>query len=144
MDPRTFKACPISFNLGPSERNCGAVPRTSVDGRVLWGKMPTVFAAAPLNGANPGLATTMQPVAIIGVILAVSWVWCRRFPLPIRGSVLAVGIFLAIPYAFDYDLAILALPFAWLGWEAYAHESKFQEVLLFYAAAHHQNVSYST
>ena len=28
MDPMTFKACIIPFNLGPSERNRGAVPRT--------------------------------------------------------------------------------------------------------------------
>ncbi len=96
----------------------------------LWGKMPTVFAASRLNGASPGLATTMQAVAIGGIILAVGWVWFRRAPLPIRGSVLAAGIFLATPYAFDYDLAILALPFIWLGWEAYTHGSKFQEAFL--------------
>lgn len=101
----------------------------------LWGKMPTVFAAARLEGASQELAAAIQAVAIIGVILAVGWVWCRRSPLPIRGSVLAVGIFLATPYAFDYDLTILALPFAWLGWEAYAHDSKFQEVFLWLAWA---------
>ena len=38
MDPRTFKACTISFDLGPNERDCGAVPRTSVDGRKLFAK----------------------------------------------------------------------------------------------------------
>lgn len=99
----------------------------------LWGKMPTVFAAARLEGASLGLATTMQTVAIIGGILVVGWVWSRRVPLAIRGSVLAVAIFLATPFAFDYDLAILALPFAWLGWEAYTQESKFQEVFLLLA-----------
>jgi hypothetical protein len=36
MTPRIFKACAVSFNLDPSERNRGAVPRTGVDGRRLF------------------------------------------------------------------------------------------------------------
>jgi alpha-1,2-mannosyltransferase len=96
----------------------------------LWGKMPTVFAAARLGGASQKLAAALQAISTIGIILVISWIWFRRAPLPIRGSVLAVGIFLATPFAFDYDLTILALPFAWLGWDAYTHELKFQETLL--------------
>ncbi len=99
----------------------------------FWGKMPTVFAAARLWGASQELAAAIQAVATIGGILVVGWVWLRRLPLPIRGSVLAVGIFLTTPYAFDYDLVILALPFSWLGWQAYDQDSKFQEVFLLLA-----------
>ncbi|MFI5329809.1 MAG: glycosyltransferase family 87 protein [Desulfobaccales bacterium] len=99
----------------------------------FWGKMPTVFAAARLWGASQELAAAIQAVATLGGILVVGWVWFRRLPLPIRGSVLAVGIFLTTPYAFDYDLAILALPFAWLGWQAYDQDSKFQQVFLLLA-----------
>jgi hypothetical protein len=99
----------------------------------LWSKVPTVFAAMRHQGATWELAATLQAVAIIVAILAVGWVWFRRAPLPVRGSVLVVGICLAAPHAFDYDLTILALPFAWLGWEAYSQESKFQEVLLLLA-----------
>ncbi len=99
----------------------------------LWGKMPTVFAAARLLGSSWELAGVLQVIAIIGVILALGWVWFWRYPLPIRGSVLAVGILLATPHAFDYDLTILALPFAWLGWEAYTHEAEFQELTLLFA-----------
>jgi len=99
----------------------------------FWRVAPTVFAAARLLGASWELGAGLQAVAIIGAILAVGWVWFRRTPLPVRGSVLVVGIFLATPHAFDYDLAILALPFAWLGWEAYSHDSKIQEVFLLLA-----------
>ena len=35
--------------------------------------------------------------------------------------------------ALHYDLTILALPFAWLGWEAYTHEAEFQELTLLFA-----------
>ena len=99
----------------------------------LWHKVPTVFAAMRHQGATWELAATLQAVAIIVATLAVGWVWFRRAPLPIRGSVLVVGICLAAPHAFDYDLTILAIPFAWLGWEAYAQESKFQEVFILLA-----------
>lgn len=96
----------------------------------MWGRMPTIFAAVRLEGVSKELAIVFQAVATIGVIVVVGWTWFRRFPLPIRGSSLAVGIFLATPYAVDYDLTILALPFAWLGWEAYSQDRKWQEVFL--------------
>jgi|GEM_PF-4960533 len=38
MAPGPFNACIISFNLGPCERHCGAVPRTSVYGHKLFAK----------------------------------------------------------------------------------------------------------
>ncbi len=95
-----------------------------------WRKMTTVFAAARLEGASWELAAALQAAVALGVILVVGWVWWRRLPLPVRGSVLAVGIFLVTPHAFDYDLTILALPFAWLGWTAYAHDLEFQELFL--------------
>lgn len=99
----------------------------------IWKKVPTVFAAMRLQGADWELAAALQAAAIIGAILAAGWVWFRRAPLPVRGSVLVVGISLATPHAFDYDLTILALPFAWLGWEAYTQDSKVQEVFLLLA-----------
>jgi hypothetical protein len=99
----------------------------------LWEKMPTVLAAARLAGASQDLAMALQAVTAAGALGAVAWIWLRRMPLPIRGSVLAVGILLATPYAFEYDLTLLALPFAWLGWEAYAHDARGDEVFLLLA-----------
>jgi hypothetical protein len=104
-----------------------------VNRATVWTNMPTVFAAARLQGASWELGSALQAIALIVAGLAVGWVWFRRAPLPIRGSVLAAGICLAAPHAFNYDLTILALPFAWLGWEAYTQESKFQEISLLLA-----------
>lgn len=95
-----------------------------------WVKMPTVFAAARLAGAGPEPAAVLQAVSTAAVILVIALVWRGRAPLPVRASALAAGIFLATPFAFDYDLTILALAFAWLGWQAHTHDSKFQETLL--------------
>jgi alpha-1,2-mannosyltransferase len=85
----------------------------------LWGKMPTVFSAARLFGIGEAASQGLQGVAALAAAIAVIWVWRRKTPLAWRGSVLVLGTFLAVPYAFEYDLAILGLPFAWLGWQAY-------------------------
>ena len=36
-----------------------------------------------------------------------------------RNSLLILGLLLFPPHIFNYDLAMLALPLAWLGWEGY-------------------------
>lgn len=94
----------------------------------LWEKMPTVFAAARLAGASHTLAMIIQAVSTALVITVVARVWSRSVSLPHRGSVLALGVILATPYAFAYDLTMLGLPFAWLGWEAYTNDSIAEEV----------------
>ncbi len=99
----------------------------------LWPRMPTVFAAARLLGANHELALALQAAAAVGAVAAVAWVWFRGLPLPLRGSILTLGIILATPYAFEYDLVILALPFAWLGREAYARDWQGEEIFLLLA-----------
>ena len=46
-------------------------------------------------------------------------VWRQERPFAVRASVLVLGILLFTPYAFSYDLCIMAMPLAWLGWEGY-------------------------
>jgi hypothetical protein len=101
----------------------------------LWGKMPTIFAALAQAGVSPGTALGLQLAGTVGVGCLVARVWFRGAPLPRRGSVLALGSILATPYAFAYDLAIIALPVAWLGWEAYRNGWIADEVLLLLAWA---------
>jgi hypothetical protein len=90
-----------------------------MDAEIFWSKMPTIFAAARLTGFNYHQAILVQGFAAMGVASAVAWVWYRNQPLALRASVLVAGAFLATPYAFEYDLAILGLAFAWLGWQEY-------------------------
>jgi hypothetical protein len=82
-----------------------------------WPKMPTVFATARLLGAGLPLAEGLQVAMGLVAITAVVWIWWKRLSLSLRASGLALAIFLVAPFAFEYDLALLALPFAWLGWE---------------------------
>jgi alpha-1,2-mannosyltransferase len=95
-----------------------------------WAKMPTVFAAARLLGAGLPLTEALQAAATLTAGAAVAWLWWRRLPLVLRGSGLALAIFLAAPFAFEYDLALLALPFAWLGWEEVSRGRRGGQVIL--------------
>ncbi len=57
---------------------------------------------------------------MIASAIVVVWAWRRLSSPALRKVVLTLAILLCTPYAFDYDLAVLALPLAWLGWEAHA------------------------
>jgi len=86
------------------------------DGLAPWNKMPTFFAAVLSAGFSVSTAYVVQGVIMVLALAGVVWVWARPGPIAIKGAVLILGILLFSPYAFLYDLAILAFPLAWL-WE---------------------------
>ena len=76
-------------------------------------------------------AYILQAVVMLAVAAGVIRVWWQGGPLAERGSVLVLGLLLFTPHAFPYDLALLALPLAWLGWEAYTKGCQpWEQVLL--------------
>jgi hypothetical protein len=81
--------------------------------------MPSVFAAVMSMGGGVLLAWILQAAVMIGVSTVVAWVWVRGASPARRNSLLILGLLLFPPHIFNYDLAILALPLAWLGWEGY-------------------------
>lgn len=83
----------------------------------LWIKMPTTFASFLLAGFTHSLAGALHGFVMFGAVIIVAWIWHKEGPLYIRGSALTSGILLFTPYAYYYDLSLLALPLAWLGWE---------------------------
>jgi len=89
------------------------------DGSLPVEKMVTVFSATLLFGGGLRLAVIIQAGLMLGVASGIICIWHRETSLAMRASALVVGILLFTPYAFSYDLAILALPLAWLGWEGF-------------------------
>jgi len=81
---------------------------------INWPRLPTVFAAARLLGAGILVAYAAQIVSALGAVAAVVTVWRRPVARQIRYAVLIVGMFLATPYAWDYDMVILTFAVAWL------------------------------
>lgn len=79
-------------------------------------RMPTVHSALRLAGVGPLATLILQGVVMLGATLVVAWTWREKASTPVRSAVLVLSILLFTPYAFDYDLALLALPLAWLAW----------------------------
>ena len=86
----------------------------------LWfHKMPSVLFAAFMAGAGFRLASALQLGAMLLATVAVVWSWRREAPPAIRGTILVLAILLFTPYSAIYDLGLLALPLALLGWEGH-------------------------
>ena len=85
-------------------------------GGLPWGKMITLFAQARLWGASVPLAYALQAACTAATVAAVVWVW-RKGVCPPAYIVLSLGVLLATPYAYEYDLTILGLAIAWYSWE---------------------------
>jgi len=79
--------------------------------RELLLRHPTVFSAAALAGALR-LALPLQVLASLATIAIVWDIWRRSQDFAARSLAFAAGLPLAVPYFFDYDLAILVLPLA--------------------------------
>lgn len=77
---------------------------------------PTFISAVLSAGFGIKVAYLVQIMVMVVVVAGVAWVWKKKLFLVLRGAVLVLGTLLFVPYAFVYDLAILALPLCWL-WE---------------------------
>ena len=83
-------------------------------GFLPWTKMPTLFAALRLLGA-PVAASYLAHALLATWALSTVWrLWQRDSAFELRAAALVTATFLVSPYGFDYDLAWLALPIAWL------------------------------
>ena len=81
-------------------------------GILPWEKLLTVFAGARLVGLDIGNAYIVQAIATGISVIAVVWSWWKQVG-PLAYIVLICSIFLATPFGFQYDLAIMGLAIAW-------------------------------
>ncbi len=94
--------------------NLGHARLSLENGYLLWKKMPSVFAFLRLLEMPVTWAYVVHCIVAAVAVIAVWQVWrhCQNWNL--RGAALMTATFLVSPYAYDYDLAWLAFPIAWL------------------------------
>ncbi|NTU49626.1 MAG: DUF2029 domain-containing protein [Desulfobulbaceae bacterium] len=80
----------------------------------FWTKMPSIFAFGRLLGFPVAWAYLVHFIVAVGAMVLVWLVWRRCQDRNLRGAALMTATFLVSPYVFDYDLAWLAFPIAWL------------------------------
>jgi hypothetical protein len=126
----------VAFGVEPWLLFVEAVPRSLaliVDLRVPWERMPTAFVTIFHLTGDPAAARAAQAASSVAAIVICLWVWRRTDDLGLRTLALAAAVPLVTPYAFDYDLAVLAVPIAVLGWRAWREGLRDGDLLLLIA-----------
>ncbi|HEY1147569.1 MAG TPA: glycosyltransferase family 87 protein [Pseudoduganella sp.] len=86
-------------------------------GALPWVKMPTMFAQLRLLGVPVDAAYALHSI-VAGLVVAAIWlVWRSVARDALKNAALMCGTLLVTPYLFDYDLAWLAFPLAWMALE---------------------------
>ena len=83
-------------------------------GWVPWEKVQTVYGALREGrvGALPAFAAC--GAVALAAAGAVAWMWRSGAPAPLRVAAVAAGAFVATPYAFSYDAALLSMATAFI------------------------------
>ncbi len=88
--------------------------QSTENGSLPWHKMPTTFAMLRIWHVPLAPAYAAQFALAFAGALGVYTVWRKSGDWQLRGAALMTGTFLLSPYVFDYDLAWLAFPIAWM------------------------------
>jgi len=83
-----------------------------------WPRMPTVFAMLRLAGIGVAWTYALQAMSAVFAALAVVAIWRSGAALGVKAAALVVAMFLATPYAWDYDTIVLIFAASWLAIEA--------------------------
>ena len=84
-------------------------------GGIELAKVQSVSAVILVMGL-PALVAQAAQVAVAFVAVAfVAWLWRRDAPIAYKGAGLALGILMATPYVYHYDLTLLGIALLWLG-----------------------------
>ncbi len=88
-------------------------------GAIDFSTLQTIFGAIRMWGGSVEVAYLFQAVVAIFAASAVVWVWQSSRPFALKAAAVAVGSVMVSPYVLQYDLALLALPIAWLAMEGF-------------------------
>jgi arabinofuranan 3-O-arabinosyltransferase len=84
------------------------------EGHADFDRLQSVFGFVRAHGGNESLAWTVQTAWSLALAGGLVWLWRSRAPFDLKAAALAAGALLATPYLYMYDLAALAVAFAFL------------------------------
>jgi alpha-1,2-mannosyltransferase len=79
-----------------------------------WYKIQSLFAWARMWHAPIPFAYGLQAALTIALAAAIVWLWRSTAPYPLKAAALCLAAILATPYAFDYDMVVLAPAIAFI------------------------------
>jgi alpha-1,2-mannosyltransferase len=83
-------------------------------GDLGWYKMQSLFAWARMWDAPIALAYALQALLVAGLGVAVIRLWRSHTAYPVKAACLCIATMLATPFAFDYDMMVLAPAIAFI------------------------------
>jgi arabinofuranan 3-O-arabinosyltransferase len=84
------------------------------DGKAGFSKLQTAFGLTRALGGSETLAWSVQAIVALATAGAVGSLWRSRAPYDLKAAALGTAALLATPYLYTYDLAVLAVPLAFL------------------------------
>jgi Glycosyltransferase family 87 len=84
------------------------------DGWADFGKLQTAFGLVRTLGGSEPLAWSVQAAIALIAAVAIATLWRSRGDYEVKAAALGVGVTLATPYLYTYDLVVLAVPLAYL------------------------------
>ena len=85
-----------------------------IEGSADWGKLQSAFGLTRAFGGSEALAWNVQIVVTLMVVAAIAVLWRSRATYELKAAALGTGALLATSHLLTYDLAILAVPLAFL------------------------------
>jgi arabinofuranan 3-O-arabinosyltransferase len=85
-----------------------------MEGFAMWGKLQSPFGLMRALGGSETLAWIVQIVVALIAAGGIAVLWRSRATYEIKAAALGAGALLATSHLFSYDLAILAVPLAFL------------------------------
>jgi arabinofuranan 3-O-arabinosyltransferase len=79
-----------------------------------WSKLQTAFGLTRTLGGSETLAWTVQGMVSLAAAALVAIVWRSKTAYDLKAAALGIGVLLATPYLYTYDLVVLAVPLAFL------------------------------
>lgn len=79
-----------------------------------WHKLQTAFGFVRSLGGSEPLAWTVQAIVALAAAASVGMIWRSRAGYEVKAATLSTAALLATPYLYTYDLAVLAVPLAFL------------------------------
>jgi hypothetical protein len=108
----------LAFGSVAWEAFFASVPLTNalvLDGGLAdWAKLQSLFGFVRALGGSASQAWAAQIALAVAAALACCALWRSSRPFELKAAALATGALLATPYLYIYDLAVLAVPIAFL------------------------------
>jgi hypothetical protein len=79
-----------------------------------WGLLQSVYAVIRAWNGGPALAWIAQGLTMLAVGAVVWFVWRSRVRYTLKAATLSAAALIATPYAYAYDMAVIAIPVTFL------------------------------